>query len=120
MRSSWRLGNIRLKRTILRERYLAPRTAAVKTPMRLQFARRPTQNPSKNSLFLYCTLACGCNRLAISCKRGPRLITSIVGEKVRREKALDFSGCNRPRTGSFHPIETAAEATRAGHNVSKR
>jgi hypothetical protein len=58
---------------------------------------------------------------------------------VRREKALDFSGCNsRPGTGSFHlvAIEAAAEATkrselsmervarrlgeRAGHNVSKR
>ena len=63
----------------------------------------------------------------------------VVGEKVRREKALDFSGCNsRPGTGSFHPvaIETAAEATklselsmervarrlreRAGHNESER
>jgi len=62
-----------------------------------------------------------------------------VGETVRREKALDFSGCNsRPGTGSFHPvaIETAAEATklselsmervarrlceRAGRNVSER
>ena len=58
---------------------------------------------------------------------------------VRREKALDFSGCNsRPGTGSFHPvaIETMAEATklpelsmervarrlreRAGHNESER
>jgi len=56
---------------------------------------------------------------------------------VRREKALDFSGCNsRPGAGSLHPvaIETAAEATklselsvervawrlheRAGRNVS--
>jgi hypothetical protein len=39
----------------------------------------------------------------------------VVGEKVRREKALDFSGCNsRPGTGSFHPvaIETTAEATK--------
>jgi hypothetical protein len=39
----------------------------------------------------------------------------IVDDKVRREKALDFSGCNsRPGTGSFHPvtIETAAEATK--------
>jgi hypothetical protein len=39
----------------------------------------------------------------------------LVGEKVRREKALDFSGCNsRPGTGSFHPvtIEKAAEATK--------
>lgn len=63
----------------------------------------------------------------------------MVGEKVRREKALDFSGWNsRPGTGSFHPvaIETAAEATklselsmervarrlreRAGRNVSER
>jgi hypothetical protein len=40
---------------------------------------------------------------------------SIVGEKVRREKALDFSGCNsRPGTGSLHPvaIETIVEATK--------
>ena len=39
----------------------------------------------------------------------------IVDEKVRREKALDFSGCNsRPGTGSLHPvaIEAAAEATK--------
>jgi hypothetical protein len=62
-----------------------------------------------------------------------------IGEKVRREKALDFSGCNsRPGTGSLHPvaIEAAAEATklselsmervawrlreRAGHNASER
>jgi hypothetical protein len=38
-----------------------------------------------------------------------------VGVTVRREKALDFSGCNsRPGTGSLHPvaIETAAEATK--------
>ena len=38
-----------------------------------------------------------------------------IGERVRREKALDFSGCNsRPGTGSLHPvaIETAAEATK--------
>jgi hypothetical protein len=65
--------------------------------------------------------------------------TAVVGETVRREKALDFSGCNsRPGTGSLHPvaIETAVEVTklselsmervarrlgeRAGHNVSKR
>jgi hypothetical protein len=63
----------------------------------------------------------------------------ITGEKVGREKALDFSGCNsRPGTGSLHPvaIEAAAEATklsepsmgrgawrlreRAGRNVSER
>jgi hypothetical protein len=34
---------------------------------------------------------------------------------VRREKALDFCGCNsRPGTGSLHPvaIEAAAEATK--------
>jgi hypothetical protein len=39
----------------------------------------------------------------------------MVGDKVRREKALDFSGCNsRPGTGSFHPeaIEAAAEVTK--------
>jgi len=66
-------------------------------------------------------------------------LVGIVGEKVRREKALDFSGCNsRPGTGSLHPvaIETAAEATklselsmervawrlreRTGRNVSER
>ena len=40
---------------------------------------------------------------------------SIVGVKVRRGKALDFSGCNsRPGTGSLHPVatEAAAEATK--------
>jgi hypothetical protein len=39
----------------------------------------------------------------------------IVGVTVRREKALDFSGCvSRPGTGSLHPvaIEAAAEATK--------
>jgi hypothetical protein len=38
-----------------------------------------------------------------------------IGVIVRREKALDFSGCNsRPGTGSLHPIaiEAAAEATK--------
>jgi hypothetical protein len=64
---------------------------------------------------------------------------SSVYVTVRREKALDFSGCNsRPGTGSLPPvaIETAAEATklselsmervarrpreRAGHHVSER
>ena len=63
----------------------------------------------------------------------------MVGVTVRREKALDFSGCKpRPGTGSLHPvaIESAVEVTklselsmervarrlreRAGHNVSKR
>jgi len=70
----------------------------------------------------------------------PVVVASLlVDDKVRREKALDFSGCNsRPGTGSLHPvaIETAAEATklselsmervarrlreRAGHNASER
>jgi hypothetical protein len=39
----------------------------------------------------------------------------VVYVTVRREKALDFSGCNsRPGTGSLHPvaIEAAAEATK--------
>jgi hypothetical protein len=43
------------------------------------------------------------------------LASPIVGVKVRREKALDFSGCNsRPGTGSLHPvaIEAAVEATK--------
>jgi len=47
--------------------------------------------------------------------RSRKLDAYLVSEKVRREKALDFSGCNsRPGTGSFHPvtIETAAEATK--------
>jgi hypothetical protein len=63
----------------------------------------------------------------------------IVDVTVRREKALDFSGCNsRPGTGSLHPvaIEAAVAVTklselsmervarrpreRAGHNVSER
>jgi hypothetical protein len=41
--------------------------------------------------------------------------TASIGVTVRREKALDFSGCNsRPGTGSLHPvaIEAAAEATK--------
>jgi len=39
----------------------------------------------------------------------------LIVVTVRREKALDFSGCNsRPGTGSLHPvaIEAAAEATK--------
>ena len=63
----------------------------------------------------------------------------MVDVTVRREKALDFSGCNsRPGTSSLHPvaIEAAVEATklaelsmervawrlgeRAGHNMSER
>jgi len=42
-------------------------------------------------------------------------LKKMIVEKVRRGKALDFSGCNsRPGTGSLHPvtIETAAEATK--------
>jgi hypothetical protein len=38
-----------------------------------------------------------------------------TGVTVRREKALDFSGCNsRPGTGSLHPvaIEAAVEETK--------
>ena len=73
------------------------------------------------------------------CSGGTKIRLRVVGVTVRREKALDFSGCNsRPGTGSLHPvaIETAAEATklselsmervarrpreRAGHNVSER
>jgi hypothetical protein len=69
----------------------------------------------------------------------PPWVPSVVGVMVRREKALDFSGCNsRPGTGSLHPvaIEAAVEATklselsmervawrlgeRAGHNMSER
>ena len=39
--------------------------------------------------------------------------TTILGDKsplrVRREKALDFSGCNpRPGTGSLHPVAIGA------------
>ena len=34
---------------------------------------------------------------------------AIVGAKVRREKALDFSGCkSRPGTGSLHPVAIGA------------
>jgi hypothetical protein len=70
--------------------------------------------------------------------RHARLVL-MVGVTVRREKALDFSGCNsRPGTGSLHPvaIEAAVAVTklselsmervarrpreRAGHNVSER
>jgi hypothetical protein len=41
--------------------------------------------------------------------------TSSIVVTVRREKPLDYSGCNsRPGTGSLHPveIEATAEATR--------
>jgi hypothetical protein len=43
------------------------------------------------------------------------ILLALTGVTVRREKALDFSGCNsRPGTGSLHPvaIEAAAEATK--------
>jgi hypothetical protein len=39
----------------------------------------------------------------------------LDGDNVRREKALDFSGCkSRPGTGSLHPvaIKAAVEATK--------
>jgi len=42
-------------------------------------------------------------------------VLTISPYHVRREKAVDFSGCNsRPGTGWLHPvaIETAAEATK--------
>ena len=70
---------------------------------------------------------------------GERRDSKVVGATVRRERRLDFSGCNsRPGTGALHPvaIEAAAEATKlselsmervawrlgehAGHNVSER
>ena len=44
-----------------------------------------------------------------------RALAHEVGEKVRRERRLDFSGCNsRPGTGSLHPvaIEATVEATK--------
>jgi hypothetical protein len=50
-----------------------------------------------------------------SARRNLKHLPEIVVDKVRREKALDFSGCNsRPGTGSLHPvaIEAAAEATK--------
>jgi hypothetical protein len=50
-------------------------------------------------------------------------VLTVVVEKVRRGKALDFSGCNsRPGTGSLHPvaIETAAEATKLSELSMKR
>jgi len=53
--------------------------------------------------------------LAALVLQAPPKLRRISGEKVRREKALDFSGCkSRPGTGSLHPvaIETAAEATK--------
>ena len=66
-------------------------------------------------------------------------LSNLIGVTVRREKALDFSGCDsRPGTGSLHPvaIEAAVAVTklselsmervarrpreRAGRNVSER
>src|ERR1700745_503086 len=86
-----------------------------------------------------CPSAHQCTGLAQHSQESRQVSLRLIGETVRREKALDFSGCNsRPGTGSFHPvaIETAAEATklselsmervarrlgeRAGHNVSER
>ena len=45
----------------------------------------------------------------------PRVIGVTSPLHVRREKALDFSGCNsRPGTGSLHSVaaETTAEVTK--------
>ena len=47
----------------------------------------------------------------------------VVSEIVRREKALDFSGCNsRPGTGSLHPvaIEAAVEVTKLSEPSMER
>src|ERR1035437_5357093 len=106
-------------------------------PMFLALPRRSRDNSSLGHTVL----------LVLPCQQFPTARTllrglgnpSQLGEKARREKALDFSGCNsRPGTGSLHPvaIETAAEATklpelsmervawrlreRAGHNMSER
>jgi hypothetical protein len=47
------------------------------------------------------------------CDRGHFLLQrtcGLVGEKVRREKALNFRGCNsRPGTGSLHSRSTTYE-----------
>src|ERR1700738_1838808 len=54
---------------------------------------------------------------------GPSVPDALAGEKVRREKALDFSGCNsRPGTGSLHlvAIEAAAEATKLSEPSMER
>jgi hypothetical protein len=95
----------------------------------------PCQAPNR------CSLKAGTGlRTGVPQRRGVYdNLKRMVGEKVRREKALDFSGCNsRPGTGSLHPvaIETIVEVTklselsmervawrlgeRAGHNVSER
>jgi hypothetical protein len=50
-------------------------------------------------------------------------LACIGGVKVRREKALDFSGCkSRPGTGSLHPvaIEAAVEATKLSEPLMER
>ena len=42
------------------------------------------------------------------------MVLRVVGVKVRRGKALDFSGCNsRPGTGSFHPMAIGAAVEEA-------
>ena len=44
------------------------------------------------------------DRLTVGVDLGDQSLRSI-GETVRHEKALDFSGCNsRPGTGSLHPV----------------
>jgi hypothetical protein len=35
----------------------------------------------------------------------------MIGDKVPREKALDFGGCNfRPQTGSLNPVAAATSS----------
>jgi hypothetical protein len=55
------------------------------------------------------------NRKLSQRNAAPAFCLPVVDVIVRREKALDFSGCNsRPGTGSLHPvaIEAAVEATK--------
>ena len=48
---------------------------------------------------------------------------AVIDVTVRREKALDFSGCNsRPGTGSLHPVDRMRYAQKlqaASHGTSK-
>jgi hypothetical protein len=45
----------------------------------------------------------------------------IIGEIVRREKALDFSGCkSRPGTGSLHPVAIEPAALPSSFDFLKR
>jgi hypothetical protein len=59
--------------------------------------------------------------VALPMADGPRIFATpfVVGEKVRREKPLDFGGCNsRPQTGSLH--HPVAEAATSSFDVLKR